>query len=72
MLQLTSFLRSEYPSEIDVWSVVGCFARICMDLENGREDTRTWRRSEWVPMVHLDIRPENSKIYFALSDMHEA
>ncbi|CAD6445194.1 163185ac-775c-4048-b306-ccae59ca0c15 [Sclerotinia trifoliorum] len=51
---------SEYPSENDVWSVMECLARICMNLEHGYE-ARGLRadRKAFQPIAHLDIRPQS-------------
>ncbi|KAF7858514.1 hypothetical protein EAF04_009114 [Stromatinia cepivora] len=59
---------SDYPSENDIWSVMECLARICMNLEYGDETrSKVDGAKVFQPIVHLDIRPQS--IFCARSDM---
>ncbi|KAF7896352.1 hypothetical protein EAF00_006366 [Botryotinia globosa] len=50
----------QYLSENDIWSVMGCMARICMRLEHGHSTRASYEsREEYKSVVHLDIRPES-------------
>lgn len=57
---LISPLSSRYPLEADVWSTMECFARICVILIDGDPPIPEHERQ---PIVHLDIRPESSKLF---------
>ncbi|KAF7882541.1 uncharacterized protein EAF02_005904 [Botrytis sinoallii] len=50
----------QYLSENDLWSVMGCMAKICMRLEHGHSTDANHRlRDQYKSVVHLDIRPES-------------
>ncbi|TGO47875.1 hypothetical protein BCON_0260g00110 [Botryotinia convoluta] len=50
----------QYLSENDLWSVMGCMAKICMRLEHGHATKANHEfREQYQSVVHLDIRPES-------------
>ncbi|TGO23115.1 hypothetical protein BPAE_0143g00130 [Botrytis paeoniae] len=50
----------QYLSENDLWSVMGCMAKICMTLEHGHTTKADHEfREQYQSVVHLDIRPES-------------
>ncbi|TGO12183.1 hypothetical protein BTUL_0093g00320 [Botrytis tulipae] len=50
----------QYLSENDLWSVMGCMAKMCMRLEHGDSSRANYKsREQYKSVVHLDIRPES-------------
>ncbi|KAF5869745.1 uncharacterized protein Bfra_010945 [Botrytis fragariae] len=70
---LENNFAEQYLSENDLWSVMGCMAKICMRLEHGHtEDANHRGREQYQSVVHLDIRPESIFCKMAVSREHDS